>query len=103
MQTSNVQNGKAFEYALAIEYLSFVQNLGLKAELVESHPMVTARRYFELSPLEERTRYLLASRSSIATMMKLETGFASPRNGGDILRIRIASDSEGESGDVLIR
>lgn len=100
MQTSNVQNGKAFEYALAIEYLSFVQHLGLKAELVECPPTATARRYFELSPLEERTRYLLASRSSIATMMKLETGFTSPRDVKDVLKIRIASDSEGELGDV---
>lgn len=100
MPTSNVQNGKAFEYALAIEYLSFVKNLGLKAELVENSPTKTARSYFETSPLEERSRYLLASRSSIATMMKLETGFVSPKNGSDILKIRIASDSEGEYGDV---
>ena len=97
---SSVQNGKAFEYALAIEYLSFVRNLGLNAALVENASMQTARTYFETSPIEERSRYLLASRSSIATMMKLETGFVSPKNDKDVLQIRIASDSEGESGDV---
>lgn len=97
---SNVQNGKAFEYALAIEYLSFVRNLGLSATLVENAPMETARGYFEAFPIEERSKYLLASRSSIATMMKLETGFVSPKNNKDVLQIRIASDSEGEFGDV---
>ena len=97
---SNVQNGKAFEYALAIEYMSFVKNLGLTAELEETAPVQIARRYFESSPIEDRSRYLMASRSSIATMMKLETGFISPKNIEDILHIRIASDSEGEYGDV---
>lgn len=97
---SNVQNGKAFEYAIAIEYMSFIKNLGLSAELVETRPMQIARKYFETSPMEERSRYLMASRSSIATMMKLEAGFISPKNRKDILRIRIASDSEGEYGDV---
>lgn len=97
---SNVQNGKAFEYALAIEYLSFVKNLGLNAILVENAPMATARGYFEAVSIEERSKYLLASRSSIATMMRLETGFVSPKNQTDVLQIRIASDSEGEFGDV---
>ena len=97
---SNVQNGKAFEYAIAIEYLSFVRNLGLNAVLANNAPTNTARTYFETSPIEERTKYLLASRSSIATMMKLETGFVSPKNERDVLQIRIASDSEGEYGDV---
>lgn len=97
---SNVQNGKAFEYAIAIEYMSFIKNLGLSAELVETRPMQIARKYFETSSMEERSRYLMASRSSIVTMMKLETGFISPKNMNDILRIRIASDNEGEYGDV---
>lgn len=97
---SNVQNGKAFEYALAIEYLSFIRNLGLKAELVLNAPTVNARGYFEAFSLKERSQYLLASRSSIATIMKLESGFVSPKNAGDVLKIRIASDSEGIYGDV---
>lgn len=97
---SNVQNGKAFEYALAIEYQSFITNLGLNAALVDNAPMKTARKYFETLSIGERSQYLLASRSSIATMMKLETGFVSPRTPQDILQIRIASDSEGEIGDV---
>ncbi|MBR4149451.1 MAG: HaeIII family restriction endonuclease [Rikenellaceae bacterium] len=97
---SNVRNGKAFEYALAIEYLSFIQNLGLNAVLEENAQMKTARDYFEELPIEERSQYLLASRFSIATMMKLETGFVSPKNPNDVLQIRIAADSEGEDGDV---
>lgn len=97
---NNVQNGKAFEYAIAIEYLSFVRNLGLNAVLEESAPTITARNCFESFPIDIRSRYLLASRTSIATMMKLETGFISPKNESDILHIRIASDTEGIRGDV---
>ena len=97
---SNVQNGKAFEYALAIEYLSFVRNLGLNAVLEESAPVRQARQYFDNLPIGERSKHLLASRASIATMMKLETGFVSPKNDNDILNIRIASDNEGVYGDV---
>ena len=42
-----VRNGKAFEYAIAYSYASFLQQKGLIVSLVENDPCAQARGYFD--------------------------------------------------------
>ena len=95
-----VRNGKAFEYAIALAYFTCLSEAGYRIVMVDDRPMQTARTCFESFPEEVRNAFMAASRASIPTILKLESGFTSPKNIRDILHIRIAEDGEGEDGDV---
>ena len=95
-----VKNGKAFEYAIALAYFTYLSEAGYRVVMTDDRPMQTAREFFESFPEGTRNAFLVASRASIPTILKLEPGFTSPRHSHDILTIRLAEDGEGEGGDV---
>ena len=95
-----VRNGKAFEYAIALAYKTYLSEVGYRVELVDDRPKETARLFFESFNEEVRNAFLTAAKASISTILRLEAGFTSPKNNRDILYIRIAEDGEGEGGDV---
>lgn len=97
---SNVENGKAFEFAIAYEYVRYLTHAGYPTRIIEDEPFHTAKKCLEQFNAEDKEKYLLSARATIQSMMKLEPGFTSPKNQKDIMTIRIAADNEGEDGDV---
>lgn len=97
---SQVRSGKAFEFALANEYYNYVLSKGLLVQIVEDDRFKIAREYYDSFSSHEQSLYDLSARASIPTIIKLEPGVLSQKNESDILNIRLAGDSEGESGDV---
>ena len=95
-----VRNGKAYEYAIAKEYATFLAAQGISVSFVEDDAFNTAKGFYDGFSLEKQREFSLSARSSIRTLLKLESGFISPKNASEELKIRIASDSEGEDGDV---
>lgn len=95
-----VKNGKAFEYALAVTYKEELRKLGLKVDIEEDNSFIIAQKYFSEVEDEEQKRYLMASKATFPTMIKIEPGLVSPQDANDSLKIRLASDAEGRSGDV---
>lgn len=97
---SQVKSGKAFEFALANEYYKYVLSRGLQVQIVEDDKFQIARNYYHSFSSAEQMLYDLSAKASIPTIIKLEPGILSEQNESDVLNIRLAGDSEGESGDV---
>lgn len=95
-----VKNGKAFEYAIALEYYRYLRSKDIKVEFLEDKAFKTARSFFNGFDEEQQQLFCLSARASIKTMLKLESGFTSPKNEKDVLTIQVASDQSGEEGDV---
>ena len=93
-----VKNGKAFEYAIALEYYRYLRSKDIKVEFLEDKAFKTARSFFNGFDEEQQQLFCLSARASIKTMLKLESGFTSPKNEKDVLTIQVASDKSGEEG-----
>lgn len=97
---SQVKNGKAFEFALANEYFKKLRSLGLNVELIEDSSLEVDKGFYNEFPLEEQNRFSSAAIGTIDTMLKIEPGLTAQKDDKDKLTIRLAKDSEGQSGDV---
>lgn len=96
-----VRNGKAFEYAIAREYHDYLEEVcKLKVDFLNDKAFQTARAFYESFDEKEKNLFRLSARASIKTMIKLESGFTSPKNAQEPLIIKIAADQSGEDGDV---
>lgn len=99
-QGDQVKNGKAFEYAIAKEYMNFVIQQGRKATLVDNEACRQAKGYYDSFPTEEQSHFDKAAYETIDTMVKIEPGLLAQKNEKDILSICLQKDQEGENGDV---
>lgn len=95
-----VRNGKSFEYALAKEYFEYLNGRGYNVCVVEDDAFHIAKSYYDCFGSEERLRFCAAAKATIDTMVRIEPGLTSQKDGTDKLIIRLAKDSEGQSGDV---
>lgn len=99
-QGDQVKNGKAFEYAIANTYVSYLKDKGLKVILEENRALLVAKGFYDGFSIDAQRRYVESARQTIDTMIRLEPGLSSPKNENDILRVFLNEDSEGETGDV---
>ena len=99
-QGEQVKNGKAFEYALAHQYYTFIQAAGKNVELVENSALAVARGFYNSFPNDKKSEFDIAAKQTIETMLKIEPGLQAQRNGSDKLFISLQSDAEGAVGDV---
>ena len=99
-QGEQVKNGKAFEYALAHQYYTFILAAGKNVELVENSALAVAREFYNSFPNNKKSEFDIAAKQTIETMLKIEPGLQAQRNGSDKLFISLQSDAEGAVGDV---
>lgn len=97
---TQVKNGKAFEYALAKVYYETIASKGLLAKIIEDEAYETDKGYFDDFPEEVQNRFIASAQATIDTMLKIEPGLTAQKDDTDILSIRLASDAEGQAGDV---
>lgn len=98
---TQVENGKAFEYALAVSYFKFLKDeKRLAVELVMDNPYRHAMRCYDIQSTIEKQRFDLAAQRTIETMVVIEPGLIAVQGTNDILKIHLAGDEEGEVGDV---
>ncbi len=95
-----VNNGKAFEYAIAKSYADFLIENGLKVRLINDSAFNVAKINFDNSPAPEQRRFFAAANATLETMVKIEPGLTTQQGERDELLIRIANDAEGIGGDV---
>lgn len=99
-QGDQVKNGKAFEYAIAKVYAQFVSNQQKAVVLVDNKAIRQAKAYYDSFSQVEQSKFDVAARQTIDTMIRIEPGILSQRNVADKLHIMLNADSEGEVGDV---
>lgn len=97
---TQVENGKAFEYAIAITYFEVLKSKGVYVRLIEDKPFLNAKRCFALQNEKEQNRFLNAAEQTVETLTILEPGLVSSKKENDVLVINIAPDVNGEMGDV---
>ena len=97
---TQVQTGKAFEYAIAKVYFDAIRSRRLKAEIVKDEAYKIAKGYYDGFDDIAKGRYLASAEATLDTMFKIEPGLTAQKDEKDILQIRLAKDSEGQAGDV---
>lgn len=95
-----VKNGKAFEYAIAIQYSDFLKNHGLKVQLTENKAYKKAKEYFDSFDDSIKSRFLQSASATIDTLTKIEPGLTTESSQDDVLNISLNDDGAGEKGDV---
>lgn len=95
-----VKNGKAFEYAIAYQYYSYLLNANMNVNLISNAALNTARNAYEEMTAFEKDRFDKAAYNTIATMTKIEPGLTTQIDSSDILDISLNTDRQGEIGDV---
>ena len=97
---SQVENGKAFEYAIALAYYDYLKSISVLTWLHEDSSLQNGRRCYEIQEDDKQNEFYLAAQKTIETMVAIEPGLVSAKNSSDLLSIRLASDAEGIIGDV---
>ncbi|MDE6259145.1 MAG: HaeIII family restriction endonuclease [Muribaculaceae bacterium] len=95
-----MKNGKAFEYAIAFQYYSYLKEIGVRVTLIQNSALEKAKSYYDEFDIEERIRYDKAAYNTISTLIRIEPGLTEEGNNDDILRIYLNEDQAGEEGDV---
>lgn len=96
-QGQQVKNGKAFEFALANQYVAKLQTLGVNVQLIENSALEIARGYYQDFDQHSQQKFDVAASSTIDTMLKIEPGL-SVQSG--MLKVYLSADGDGANGDV---
>ena len=98
---TQVENGKAFEYAIATSYYQYLKDeLHLSVELVRDSAFEYTERCYNSLTEHAQQGFRQAALKTIETMLVIEPGLAAEKNASDTLKIHIAPDVEGQFGDV---
>lgn len=100
MAGTQVTNGKAFEYALATAYSTYLQEQGVFLDLVEDDAYKTAKKFYDSVSFVERKKFDYCAALTIDSIVKLEPGLKYVGNANQKLQIYISPDDAGEKGDV---
>ena len=66
-----VKNGKAFEYAIALEYHRYLRSKDIKVEFLEDKAFKTARSFFNSFDEEQQQLFCLSARKGYIPMASL--------------------------------
>ncbi len=97
---SQVENGKAFEFAIANAYYQHLLSNGQHVQLQNDNNLVNVQNCYAAQTEKDKLWFDTAAQKTIETLVAIEPGLTSNRNLFDILNIRVASDLEGINGDV---
>jgi hypothetical protein len=92
-------NGKAFEYALLIEFSNRLKGY-TSVSIIENTPFTTAQNCFTSFNEKEKSKFLLTASFAVNFLMDIEPKLSNAVNKEDILQLELASDREGQKGDV---
>lgn len=97
---NQVKNGKAFEYAILTQYVYYLNNKGIKINVVKDSAYNTAKQFYEEQSEAQKFKFDESAKATIETIVQLEPGLVSAKDDKDILRVSLAIDSDGKDGDV---
>jgi HaeIII restriction endonuclease len=92
-------NGKAFEYALLLEFYERLKVL-TKVSITENEPYKTAKGFFDSFKEDEQDTFKITASAAINFLIDIEPRLSNGINENDVLVLEIVSDKAGQSGDV---
>jgi hypothetical protein len=96
---SQTINGKAFEYALLLEFYERLKTI-TTVSITENDPYKTAKGFFESFVEKEQDTFRLTASAAINFLIDIEPRLSHGINDQDILFLEILSDKAGQTGDV---
>lgn len=96
---SQTINGKTFEYALLKEFLERLKVI-TNVSVVENDPYKTALKCFLSVSEKEQSHYTLVASFAVNFLIDIEPRLSHGINNTDVLQLELASDKEGQIGDV---
>lgn len=94
-----VVNGKAFEYALLLEFHIRLRSL-TSVTITENEPYHTAKGFFDSFKESEQDTFRITASAAINFLIDIEPKLSNGIGKDDILVLEIVSDQTGQSGDV---
>ncbi|MDC7996362.1 HaeIII family restriction endonuclease [Altibacter sp. HG106] len=92
-------NGKAFEYALLLEFYERLK-LVTKVSISENEPYQTAKKCFDNFKENQQETFRITASTAINFLIDIEPRLSNGINEEDTLVLEIVSDQAGQSGDV---
>lgn len=92
-------NGKAFEYALLLEFYQRLKVL-TNVSITENEPYKTAKGFFDSFVEKEQDIFRITASTAINFLIDIEPRLSNGINEDDILILEIVSDLAGQTGDV---
>ena len=96
---SQTINGKAFEYALLIEFYERLNKL-VNVLITENDPYLTAKGFFNNFREDEQDTFRITASASINFLLDIEPRLSNGICEDDILVLELVSDQAGQAGDV---
>ena len=96
---SQTVNGKAFEYALLLEFYERLKVL-TSVEITQNQPYETAKGFFDGFEENEQATFRITASASINFLLDIEPRLSHGINSEDKLVIELVSDEQGQKGDV---
>lgn len=93
-------NGKAFEYAVLLEFQARLTSLVSVIEIIENEPYNTALNCFNSFIETEQEKFRLIASFAINYLIDIEPRLSNQIDIDDVLQLEIVPDKAGESGDV---
>lgn len=94
-----VLTGKAFEYALLLEFYYRLKNL-TSVTIIENDPLKNAKKCFESFDETEQSTYRITSSAAVNFLLDIEPRLSHGISEHDTLQLEIVSDQQGQTGDV---
>ena len=96
---SQTINGKAFEYALLLEFYERLKNL-TSVTITKNEPYQNAKGCFDSFVEDEQDTFRITASAAINFLIDIEPSLSNGINEKDILVLEIVSDQTGQTGDV---
>ncbi len=92
-------NGKAFEYALLIEFYERLKTIS-SVSITKNEPYKTAKGFFDSFIETEQDSFRITASASINFLIDVEPRLSNGNSKNDILILELVSDQAGQTGDV---
>jgi hypothetical protein len=94
-----VLTGKAFEYALLLEFYERLKNL-TSVTIIDNDPLKNAKKCFESFDETDQSTYRITSSAAVNFLLDIEPRLSHGISEHDTLQLEIVSDQQGQTGDV---
>lgn len=92
-------NGKAFEYALLLEFYERLKNI-TSVSITQNEPYQNAKGCFDSFVEDEQDTFRITASAAINFLIDIEPKLSNGIDKNDILVLEIVSDKAGQTGDV---
>lgn len=96
---SQTINGKAFEYALLLEFFERLKII-TSVSITQNEPYQNAKNCFDSFVEDEQDTFRITASAAINFLIDIEPRLSNGINKNDILVLEIVSDQAGQTGDV---